>query len=209
METPDTTCGSIAGIRHSATWMSKSCRSPTGHIELPPEHRSRSNELRSRSVEVISGEDRFRIDADAIRSASWLKRIAGIVGRADAQAPRPGRITFRVRNHGWTEESPLSFMHERVGGWSYVIATDGQCVEMLEDDYQQLPIGLVGRHGRCRYDPASKNRLVAACLEPFASVARLALEHRVNANLLCKWIKKRAEPASRPVLITGDYPSSV
>ncbi|RVG27254.1 IS66 family insertion sequence hypothetical protein [Sinorhizobium meliloti] len=169
----------------------------------------RSNELRSRSVEVISGEDRFRIDADAIRSASWMKRIAGIVGRADAQAPRPGRITFRVRNHGWTEESPLSFMHERVGGWSYVIATDGQCVEMLEDDYQQLPIGLVGRHGRCRYDPASKNRLVAACLEPFASVARLALEHRVNANLLCKWIKKRAEPASRPVLITGDYPSSV
>lgn len=126
----------------------------------------RSNELRSRSVEVISGEDRFRIDADAIRSASWLKRIAGIVGRADAQAPRPGRITFRVRNHGWTEESPLSFMHERVGGWSYVIATDGQYVEMLEDDYQQLPIGLVGRHGRCRYDPASKNRLVAACLEP-------------------------------------------
>lgn len=76
-------------------------------------------------------------------------------------------------------------------------ATDGQCVEMLEDDYQQLPIGLVGRHGRCRYDPASKNRLVAACLEPFASVARLALEHRVNANLLCKWKSARKASLSR------------
>lgn len=46
--------------------------------------------------------------------------------------------------------------------------------------------------------PASKDRLVAACLEPGVSVARLALEHGVNANLLRKWIKKRTESLSVP-----------
>ncbi|TIU63431.1 MAG: IS66 family insertion sequence element accessory protein TnpB, partial [Mesorhizobium sp.] len=57
---------------------------------------------------------------------------------------------------------------------------------------------LVGRNGRRRYDPASKERLVTACLEPGVSVSRLALEHGVNANLLRKWIKKRTEPQSLP-----------
>ncbi|MDX8483466.1 transposase [Mesorhizobium sp. VK24D] len=51
---------------------------------------------------------------------------------------------------------------------------------------------------RRRYDPASKDRLVAACLEPGVSVSRLALEHGVNANLLRKWIKKRRESQSLP-----------
>ncbi|MGO4567247.1 transposase [Rhizobium sp. 2YAF20] len=59
------------------------------------------------------------------------------------------------------------------------------------DDDQRLRVRLVGRNGRRRYDPVSKDRLVAACLEPGASVARLAIEHGVNANLLWKWIGKR------------------
>ncbi|WP_244897175.1 IS66-like element accessory protein TnpA [Mesorhizobium amorphae] len=45
------------------------------------------------------------------------------------------------------------------------------------------------RNGRRRCDAASKERLVAACLEPGVSVSRLALEYGVNANLLRKWIK--------------------
>lgn len=66
--------------------------------------------------------------------------------------------------------------------------------------------------GRCRYDPASKERLVAACLEPFVSVARLALEHG-NANLLRKWIKKHAQsqplaPSSSPAFIPVQIESS-
>ena len=61
---------------------------------------------------------------------------------------------------------------------------------MMEYDDQKLQVRLVGRNGRRRYDPASKDRLVAACLEPGVSVSRLALEHGVNANLLRKWIKR-------------------
>lgn len=68
----------------------------------------------------------------------------------------------------------------------------------MEEDDQKLRVRLVGRNGRRRYDPASKDRLVAACLEPGVSVARLALEHGVNANLLRKWIKKRTETHPLP-----------
>lgn len=61
---------------------------------------------------------------------------------------------------------------------------------MMIADEQKLRVRLVGRNGRRRYEAASKERLVAACLEPGVSVSRLALEHGVNANLLRKWIKK-------------------
>jgi transposase len=44
------------------------------------------------------------------------------------------------------------------------------------------------RDGRSCYDPMAKRELVAACLRPGVSVARLALQHGVNANLLRTWI---------------------
>ncbi|MDP3032553.1 MAG: transposase [Rhodocyclaceae bacterium] len=44
------------------------------------------------------------------------------------------------------------------------------------------------RDGRNCYDPEAKRELVEACLEPGVSVARLALQHGVNANLLRTWI---------------------
>jgi len=40
--------------------------------------------------------------------------------------------------------------------------------------------------GRCRYDPEAKRALVETCLQPGISVARTALEHGINANLLRK-----------------------
>jgi transposase len=83
----------------------------------------------------------------------------------------------------------------------------------MEEDDQKLRVRLVGRDGRRRYDPASKDRLVAACLEPGVSVSRLALDHGINANLLRKWIKHAKEgqplPSSSasafvPVQVTAD-----
>jgi transposase len=72
----------------------------------------------------------------------------------------------------------------------------------MSDDDQKLRVRLVGRNGRRRFETTSKERLVAACLEPGVSVSRLALEHGVNANLLRKWIKKdraaRSLPPSSP-----------
>jgi transposase len=50
--------------------------------------------------------------------------------------------------------------------------------------------------GRCRYDPDAKRELVEACLQPGISVARMALEHGVNANLLRKWISQYREHVS-------------
>jgi transposase len=43
--------------------------------------------------------------------------------------------------------------------------------------------------GRCRYDPVAKQELVQSCLQPGISIARQALAHGINANLLRKWIK--------------------
>ncbi|MFA1674615.1 transposase [Rhizobium mongolense] len=85
----------------------------------------------------------------------------------------------------------------------------------MDDDAQKLQVRHVGRDGRRRYDPASRDQLVAACLEPGVSVSRLALEHGVNANLVRKWVKRareeRALPAVSafvPVQIAADMYSS-
>lgn len=67
--------------------------------------------------------------------------------------------------------------------------------------------------GRCVYDKAAKRQLAQRCLQPGVSLARTAMEHGVNANLLRKWVmqestgvlgrrKRRSEePASEAVLV--------
>lgn len=67
---------------------------------------------------------------------------------------------------------------------------------MMEEG-QKLAVRLVGRNGRRRFEQSSKDRLVAACLEPGASVSKLAREHGVNANLVWKWIRKHTQ--ARPL----------
>lgn len=44
---------------------------------------------------------------------------------------RPGEATFKVRHHLWSKESVLSFFHSTTEGWSFVIATDDMCVEVV------------------------------------------------------------------------------
>jgi transposase len=60
----------------------------------------------------------------------------------------------------------------------------------MSDPSNPLRLEVVGvlRNGRRRYDPASKQRLVEACLQPGVSLAGMALRHGVNANLLRKWV---------------------
>ena len=72
-----------------------------------------------------------------------------------------------------------------------------------------------GRDGRCLYDPEAKRELVGICLQPGTSIAKVALDHGVNANLLRKWIdlyrepghsdpnRSLALPAFAPVLTVG------
>jgi len=46
------------------------------------------------------------------------------------------------------------------------------------------------RDGRCRYDPQLKQELIRQCMLPGVSVARMAMQHGINANLLRSWITK-------------------
>ena len=63
----------------------------------------------------------------------------------------------------------------------------------MSDPSNSLRLEVVGvlRNGRRRYDPASKQRLVEACLQLGVSLSSLALQHGVNANLLRKWVAER------------------
>jgi hypothetical protein len=42
---------------------------------------------------------------------------------------RPGRTTFRVRNHAWTHESVIAFLAS--DGWSFLIATDTDGLDVV------------------------------------------------------------------------------
>jgi len=61
--------------------------------------------------------------------------------------------------------------------------------------------------GRCCYDPQAKRELIEASFQPGVSVAKLALAHGVNANLLRTWMTKHqrqllAENSSRATATT-------
>ena len=52
------------------------------------------------------------------------------IWQASAQlGGRPGQTTFKVRNHAWTKESSLEFIQTE--GWSYIIATENDCLEIV------------------------------------------------------------------------------
>lgn len=50
------------------------------------------------------------------------------------QGGRPALSTFKVRNHLWSWESAVPFAMQTSDGWSYVIATNDDCVEVLCKD---------------------------------------------------------------------------
>src|SRR5260221_3853291 len=58
---------------------------------------------------------------------------------------------------------------------------------------ERLVVGF-GRSGkRRRFDQQARRELVLACLQPGVSVAQMALEHGLNANLLRKWIRQHQQ----------------
>jgi transposase len=63
------------------------------------------------------------------------------------------------------------------------------------------------RDGRSCYDQEAKRELIEACLRPGVSVARVALRHGINANLLRTWItrhrRQRELLVGRPAAATG------
>ena len=70
--------------------------------------------------------------------------------------------------------------------------------EQITELKQRLVVGRK-RDGRCCYDPQAKRELIEAGLQPGVSVAKLALTHGINANLLRTWITKHQRQ-----LLAGD-----
>ena len=70
---------------------------------------------------------------------------------------------------------------------------------------------------RRRHSPEFKARIIAACQEPGVSVARIALEHGLNANMIRQWVKAarsgiKAGPDFMPLALpapSGTIPSTV
>lgn len=75
--------------------------------------------------------------------------------------------------------------------------------EQITELKERLVVGRK-RDGRNCYDPQAKRELIEASLRPGVSVAKLALVHGINANLLRKWISKY----QRQVLAGGSPPPS-
>ena len=96
--------------------------------------------------------------------------------------------------------------------------------EHRNDLKSRLVTGFERDGRRRRFDPQAKLELVQACMQPGVSVARMALDHAVNANLLRKWIRdyererngsatskaiERQAPAFVPVVQVGAVEASV
>jgi transposase len=58
------------------------------------------------------------------------------------------------------------------------------------------------KDGRCCYDKAAKRELIEACLRPGVSVARMALQYGINANLLRTWIAAHQRRGSQVAIET-------
>ena len=82
----------------------------------------------------------------------------------------------------------------------------------MTEKYSELRDRLVvgrKRDGRCVYDEDAKLELVRACLRPGASVARTAMQHGVNANLLRTWIAAyQQRSAMEPPTVVAQTPDA-
>ncbi|MBB4865281.1 transposase [Pseudomonas nitritireducens] len=80
---------------------------------------------------------------------------------------------------------------------------------MTTDDLSYLPLTVTRVvHGKRRFDPDDKRRLIQACLLPGVSISGMALRAGINANQLHKWIlrhKRQASSAFVPVVTTGAH----
>ena len=66
----------------------------------------------------------------------------------------------------------------------------------LEDLKRRLVVGHK-RDGRSVYDRTAKAELVALCMQPGASVSRLARECGVNANQVGRWLREHGQVRRR------------
>jgi transposase len=81
----------------------------------------------------------------------------------------------------------------------------------MSDDLEDLKRRLVVGHksdGRSVYDESAKAELVALCMQPGASVSRLARECGVNANQVGRWLRENGQGRRRTAVATAPKPAS-
>jgi len=79
----------------------------------------------------------------------------------------------------------------------------------MSDDLEDLKRRLVVGHksdGRSVYDESAKAELVGLCMQPGASVSRLARECGVNANQVGRWLREHGQ-GRRRVAVASDAPA--
>ena len=72
----------------------------------------------------------------------------------------------------------------------------------MEDLKRRLVVGHKS-DGRCVYDEAAKSQLVALCLQPGASVSRLARKFGVNANQVGRWLREHSHGGRARKAVAG------
>ena len=76
----------------------------------------------------------------------------------------------------------------------------------MSDDLEDLKRRLVVGHksdGRSVYDESAKADLVALCMQPDASVSRLARECGVNANQVGRWLRESGQGRRRVRVVSS------
>ncbi|OJB17113.1 hypothetical protein BGV54_21690 [Burkholderia ubonensis] len=70
-----------------------------------------------------------------------------------------------------------------------------------EDGLQSRLVVNRKRDGRRKYDEVAKRELIEACLKPGVSIARTAMEHGINRNLVRTWISKYQREQGRTEMV--------
>ena len=84
-------------------------------------------------VFCVDSEEVYRIQFDNVGGFRILDEhgLQGIIAAGQDKTEWPSFPTFRVRHNCWSSESPLSFHMGTTDGWSYMIMTGWDCVEVL------------------------------------------------------------------------------
>jgi len=89
-------------------------------------------------IYVYESKNIYRVTFNSI-SAMRLLDEGGLLEfwlKTEELGGRPGQTTFRVRNHGWAEESLISFLE--TDGWSFVIASENECLEVVSAETPEI-----------------------------------------------------------------------
>jgi len=146
------------------------------------------------------------------RKRKMLKQLKTLVGRVYRDIERQlekqsdaVKVAFKaILCGGWSQHP---FVRKRSINNVYISRSKGAKIvstyiirwALMKEYTTRLSRPLIrgnGRDGRCLYDPEAKKELVRICLQPGLSVAKVALEFGINANLLRQWIGLRQEASA-------------